>query len=40
MPHEFTGFKAQARKAGYTVRKAVPVKLDLSADDLIAELMA
>lgn len=35
MPHEFTAFKAQARTAGYSVRKAV-AKLNI--DDLASEL--
>lgn len=29
MPHELTAFKSQARKAGYTVRKAKPVSVDI-----------
>ena len=28
MPHEFAAFKSQAKRAGYTVRKAQPVSID------------
>lgn len=28
MPHEFAAFKSQAKRAGYTVRKAKPVSFD------------
>lgn len=38
MPHEFAVFKAQARRSGYTVRKAVPVKIDYS-DELLLDLI-
>ena len=37
LPHEFEAFKAQAKRAGYTIAKAVPVKM--SANDLMALLM-
>jgi len=35
MPREFAAFKAQARAAGYSVRKSIPA---LSIDDLALEL--
>lgn len=38
MPHEFAAFKAQAHKAGYSVRKSKPVTTDvLAALDLLPE---
>lgn len=37
MPNEFAAFKSQARRNGYTVRKAVPVAFD--GDALLAELV-
>jgi hypothetical protein len=35
LPHEFKGFKDQARLAGYTVRQSKPVR---SMDQVLAEL--
>jgi hypothetical protein len=40
MPHEFKGFKVAARKAGYSVRKAVSAKFEPITDEMLAELMA